>query len=65
MVEFVLTTFLTRSLFRIIGTACAFGLVYLIDRLTQQPNDWSLKYVFTIILLANIFMAILDMVVGM
>ena len=45
---------------RILAGISAFGLVFLIDKLTKQNNEWDVKYIVAIVSLFTLFLTILD-----
>ena len=55
-----LTGLATRMTVRFFTGLLAFGVVYFIDKVTKQSNEWNVKYVFVIVLIYTLFLTILD-----
>ena len=60
--EIDLLKLLTGLLIRFGMALFTFGIVYGIDKLTKQNNEWDLKYIMVVSLLFSLFLTILEAV---
>jgi len=57
-----LTGLATRMIVRFFTGLFAFAVVFLIDKITKQSNEWDVKYVLVIVSLFTLFLTIFDAV---
>ena len=58
--EFNLNEIILRIIIRFFTGLFAFGVVFLIDKIAKEDNEWDIKYVIVITSLFTTFLTILD-----